>query len=266
MSAPLPFLRWGDPEKPALVLLHGFLGDASDWSDLAPFSAADFDVIAVDLPGHGAAYERPECSVAAAARTVLATLDAFGQKRAALVGYSMGGRISLYLAAHFPDRIGRAVLVGASPGLRTEAEREARAAHDAALADRLDGCAAPHDVRRFLADWYAAPLWASVPDALREAWIDKRQHGDPEGWARSLRAGGTGAMAPLWDLLPALRVPTLALHGAADAKFAGLAREMAAASDAVTAAPIPDAGHAAHAERPDAFVGAALPFLRSSPA
>ena len=266
MSAALPFLRWVDPEKPALVLLHGFLGNASDWSGLAPFFAADFDVLAVDLPGHGAAHAAPECSVESAAREVLATLDAIGTRDASLVGYSMGGRIALHLATHFPDRIARAVLVGASPGLRTEADREARVVHDEALAKRLDACATTAQTRQLLTSWYAAPLWQHTPDRLTRAWIDRRQHGSPAGWARSLQAGGTGAMAPLWDLLPALRVPTLALHGAADAKFAGLAREVAAASAAVTAAPIPNAAHAAHAERPDAFVDAALPFLRPSPA
>ena len=270
MSAPLPYLRWADPTRPALVFLHGFLGNASDWADLAPFFAADFDVIAVDLPGHGAAHDRPEaeCAVDAAARAVVATLDEVGLGRFSVCGYSMGGRIALHLATHFSERMSRLVLVGASPGLRTEDEREARIQHDAALADRLAACASMDRTRRFLERWYAAPLWSATPEPLRAAWVDARQTGDPSGWARALRAGGTGQMAPLWDLLPALRVPTLALHGAADAKFAGIAREMADASASIQAHPIPDslprlggAGHAAHAEQPAAFVDAALRFL-----
>ena len=145
----------------------------------------------------------------------------------------MGGRIALHLAAHFPDQIARLVLVGASPGLASKTARAERQTHDRQLAARLDACFVAADVRRFLERWYAAPLWATTPEPLRAAWTDQRQHGDPAGWARSLRAGGTGRMAPLWDLLPALRVPTLALHGAADDKFAALARKMARASGAV---------------------------------
>ena len=266
MTDPLPHLRWGDPERPPLVLLHGFLGHAADWSEIAPRFASDFDVWALDLPGHGGAHERTETesSVGAAAEAVMATMKARGVDRFALVGYSMGGRIALYLAAHHPERLQRLVLVGASPGLRSRQTRAARQTHDRSLAARLDACTNSDDVRRFLDRWYAAPLWASTPDALVARWTERRQHGDPEGWARALRAGGTGRMAPLWDLLPGLRVPTLALHGTRDAKFAALADDMAESAGAVRPFAIPNAGHAAHAEQPDRFTDAALPFLRPS--
>jgi 2-succinyl-6-hydroxy-2,4-cyclohexadiene-1-carboxylate synthase len=264
MTDPLPYLRWGDPGRPALVLLHGFLGHASDWSEIAPLFAADFDVWALDLPGHGAVFDRPEsaCSVDAAADAVVATMEAHGVERFALCGYSMGGRIALHLALHHPRPLSQLVLIGASPGLRSRQERADRQAHDRGLAARLDACSSADDVRRFLERWYAAPLWESTPDRLISDWIERRQHGESEGWARSLRAGGTGRMTPLWDLLPDLRVPTLALHGTRDAKFAALADEMADAAPAVRAFAIPNAGHAAHAEQPNTFSDLVIEWLR----
>src|SRR6266536_1908496 len=86
------------------------------------------------------------------------------------------------------------------------------------------------------------------------------------GLAASLRLHGTGAQEPLWDRLATLRPPTLLITGARDQKFAGIAERMAKAiGPSATLALVPDAGHAAHLERPDEVAALVDAFLATAP-
>src|SRR6202011_6209711 len=77
---------------------------------------------------------------------------------ACYVGYSMGGRLSLHLALERPDLVERLVLVGATAGLASPADRAARRAADEALAGRL----AAEGVEAFVDWWLAQPLFAHL--------------------------------------------------------------------------------------------------------
>jgi 2-succinyl-6-hydroxy-2,4-cyclohexadiene-1-carboxylate synthase len=75
-----------------------------------------------------------------------------------------------------------------------------------------------------------------------------------DGLAESLRQAGTGSQDPLWDRLGRVEMPVLVVAGADDAKFgAEGARLVASIGPNATLALIPDAGHAAHLERPTEF-------------
>ena len=111
-----------DSAKPTVVFIHGVLNDHSVWILQTRYLAHHgFNVLAVDLPGHGksAGINRdvPPClSVEAAADFILALLDAAGVTTAALVGHSFGSLIALEAAARAPNRITHLALVGtASP-------------------------------------------------------------------------------------------------------------------------------------------------------
>jgi 2-succinyl-6-hydroxy-2,4-cyclohexadiene-1-carboxylate synthase len=248
---------------PPLLLLHGFTGSAANWRPLLPAFAAHFRVIAVDLLGHGrsahpsdpARYRMP-----LAAADLLALLDALAIERAHLLGYSMGGRLALYTAVRFPQRVASLILESSSPGLATQAERAARRAQDEALADWIEA----HGVAAFVARWEQLPLWASqarLPDEQRAALRAQRLQNSPAGLANSLRGLGTGAQPSLWPRLPDLTLPVLLLAGALDAKFVAIGRQMAAVLPRARLEIVPDAGHTLHWERPLAFSRLALDFL-----
>ena len=256
----LPVTRWGRPDAPPVLLLHGFLGRGADWAPVADALAGAFRLLAPDLPGHGAAADLPPeaCTMDAAADALVALLDAEGAPRPTVAGYSMGGRLALHLAVRHPGRVRALALVSASPGLPTDAARTERRALDAARAAELAA-----DLPGFLERWYRMPLFSSLTDAQRAALVaDRAAHTDPTGLARSLAGMGTGAQPWHGEHLHALRVPVLAVAGAADAKFADLARRMAAAPSA-TAHLIPDAGHALLTEAPDALAAALAAFFRA---
>ena len=257
----LSFRTVNAPDETAVLFVHGFMGSSRDWEDLAGAACAGRYGIAVDLPGHGASVGLPaEAYIMAGASEGLArVLDAAGARRAVVVGYSMGGRVALHFALHHPERCAGLVLESASPGLASEAERAARRAVDAARAERMLG-----DFGAFLDDWYRQPLFASLArrEGLRERMTEARRRNDPAELAHVLRGMGTGEMPSLWERLPGLRVATLAVVGALDAKYVALARRMARASPDVTVAVVPEAGHNVHAERPEAYLTHLRAFLR----
>src|SRR6266540_1326952 len=158
----------------------------------------------------------------------------------------LAGRLRLRLALDRPELVRALVLSGASPGLDDPVERAARQASDGALAAELERVG----LERFLDRWLAQPLFATLPP--ERAGRAGRLANTTQGLAASLRLHGTGAQEPLWDRLATLRPPTLLITGARDQKFAGIAERMAKAiGPSATLALVPDAGHAAHLERPD---------------
>ena len=102
----LNYLRMGNQVGVPLVLIHGFGGDLNNWLFNQPALAENFDVLALDLPGHG----RSSKEVGAADMAMLTAafesfLDAVGVERAHLVGHSMGGAVALLFAMENPKRI-----------------------------------------------------------------------------------------------------------------------------------------------------------------
>ncbi|RYE93447.1 MAG: alpha/beta hydrolase [Myxococcales bacterium] len=97
MSRPtLAFERTGRGDP--LLLLHGIGTTHDDFASLTPRLRRDFDVLSVDLPGHGASPPLAgKPTIAALADALEADLDAHGIRRAHVLGNSLGGRLALEL-------------------------------------------------------------------------------------------------------------------------------------------------------------------------
>lgn len=246
-----------------VVLLHGFTGSGESMEGVAAGLADDHAVHSPDLLGFGrsdapdvpAAYTMSRCLT-----QLCALQDALRLGPAHWIGYSMGGRVALSLAAAQPERLRSLVLVGASPGLADAAAREARVRHDESLARRL----LEQGLEAFVDGWMAQPLFASQ-QRLGEAALARaraqRLRNRPEVLAASLRGMGTGVMPPLHDALPRIRVPVLLVVGEEDEKFRAIAADMARALPDARLAVIAEAGHAAHLEQPAAFAAQVRSFL-----
>jgi 2-succinyl-6-hydroxy-2,4-cyclohexadiene-1-carboxylate synthase len=245
-----------------LLLLHGFTGSVASWHSAVPHLAGAFRLILIDLLGHGqtdAPTDPTRYAIAQCAADLIAILDQLGIGQAALAGYSMGGRLALYTALHHQARFSAVILESASPGLETPEERAARAASDAALADRIERDGIP----AFVAEWEALPLFAtqqSLPDNIREAQRRARLRNRPAGLANSLRGMGTGVQPSLWPHLADLRIPALLIAGKSDAKFAAIAARMTERLPNARLRLL-DAGHAVHLEQPESWADALANFL-----
>ncbi|MEW6693625.1 Dihydrolipoyllysine-residue acetyltransferase component of acetoin cleaving system [Tepidimonas thermarum] len=108
-----------DPARPSVVFIHGVLNDHSVWILQTRYLAHHgFNVLAIDLPGHGRSGGDAPASVQDGARAVLGLLQALGIERAALVGHSFGSLIALQAAADAPERVARLSLVGTAYPMR----------------------------------------------------------------------------------------------------------------------------------------------------
>jgi pimeloyl-ACP methyl ester carboxylesterase len=112
----------GPSGAPAVIFLHGFGASLQTWEPWAQELGDQRRVVRVDLPGFGLSPPdvTGDYSDARSIRLLLALMDQSGLQRASLVGNSMGGRIAWTLAALYPKRVDKLVLISpdgfASPG------------------------------------------------------------------------------------------------------------------------------------------------------
>jgi 2-succinyl-6-hydroxy-2,4-cyclohexadiene-1-carboxylate synthase len=252
---------------PPVILLHGFTGRGASWSSQLPGLARGHRTIVVDLLGHGrsdAPSDPARYAVACQAEDIAAILTRLDAVPADVIGYSMGARIALRLAADLPATVGRLVLESPSPGIADAAARAARRARDDSLAATIerDGVAAFVDL------WEAQPVFAShaqLPDTARRRLRAERLANRAHGLAASLRGAGQGVEPPIAGRLREVHAPTLVIAGALDAVGRDRAAEVASALPDARLEIVPDAGHTPHLERPLAFRRLVGAFLNGMP-
>jgi 2-succinyl-6-hydroxy-2,4-cyclohexadiene-1-carboxylate synthase len=257
----LAYTRGGS--GPPLLLLHGFTGSGAEWAGLWPRLGERRELIAPDLIGHGRSFAPADPARYTMERCVadlLGLLDELGLACVDLLGYSMGGRVALQLAAAAPERVGHLILESASPGLAEPGERAARMASDETLAAWIE----QEGLEWFVDHWAAIPLFASqaaLPAAVRAELRARRLRGSTCGYANSLRGMGTGRQTSLWGRLPQLAMPTLLISGELDVKYVALGAQMAALLPNTRHIVVPAAGHTVHLEQPERFAELVLSFL-----
>ncbi|OXJ28225.1 alpha/beta hydrolase [Burkholderia sp. HI2714] len=241
-----------------VILLHGSGPGATGWSNFSgniDALAKQFHVYAVDMPGWGqsdpATVEQLDHVDAA-----IQFMDALGIERAAFVGNSMGGQTSLRLATEHPERITHLVTMGPpvgrmptlfgagdgpSEGLKVliQAYRDPSPEHMRRLVEIM-----VYDKARFAT--------AELCQARSDAALLRPEH--LSNYVAGLPAG---APLPKWvkpELLPAIKTPTLLIHGRDD-------RVVSFETSLYLLANIPDSrlvllnrcGHWAMIEHPDEF-------------
>lgn len=128
-----------DGRGPRVLALHGWLDNAASFLPMAPY-LRDFDLVALDLPGHGrSAHLAPgaEYSFSVAIAAVLDAADALGWDRFHLLGHSMGAGIASMVAAACPERIERLAVIEMLGALAEVPEHTAARMREAVAAQRL---------------------------------------------------------------------------------------------------------------------------------
>jgi 2-succinyl-6-hydroxy-2,4-cyclohexadiene-1-carboxylate synthase len=251
----------GHPDCPIIIFLHGFLGDRHEFQPISDLLTSEYQCLSFDLPGHGATQvtEDSDYEMAPTARAIIAALEQLQISRCFLVGYSMGGRLALYLTLRFPDRFTGTLLESASPGLKTEEEREQRSQRDWQLAAELESA----EFTEFLVKWYSQPLFASlVRSPGFEQMLERRRQNRSAELAKSLRYLGTGAQPSLWQELKRNRVPLCLVVGELDQKFVAINREMRSLCSLAHLEIVEGCGHNVHFENAQAFFNKLRRFLQ----
>lgn len=222
-----------------VTLLHGFLGSPADWADVLGHLAVEITCDCVALAELGCT-SIDEASRQLATRLERSPCDL-------LVGYSLGGRIALDLAATRPALVPRLALFAAGMGIEDAAERTARAAEDDRRAEELRA----NGLEQFVDAWYAMALFrefrASPAFAVTRA---RRLAGDAEFWARCVSGCSAGRARPRWDALPGLASRTVLVVGERDERYAAASERAARVAPGIRVMTLLAAGHALPLESP----------------
>lgn len=223
------------------VLLHGFMGDPFVWNPLrTPGSFAPA------LAGHDPLARTEnvtsfEDEVARLSRLIQANRS--GSLH--LIGYSLGARVALGLAAAIP--VDRLTLISGRDGLTDATERAQRVEQDELWAARLDACSDEKSFAEFLTQWDAQPIFQTRTKAADSPDLARRLAHDPQRLAAALRALSLGRMPVYAPRVKCDRVDVIA--GSRDEKFSVLAAPLATSLNA-TLTVTPHKGHDLPREAP----------------
>jgi len=227
--------------KPVLALVHGWGMNARVFDSLADLLAADFEVRALDLPGHGG------CD-ALADNTLQAWADDLARQlpdKATLLGWSLGGQVAMRAALDHPHKIARIVLLASTPKFVAAGDWE-RGMAPADLQDFGEALLADPSgtLLRFLSlQTRGMPGQRTLLQQLRQTLLAA-----PAARSEAL-AGGLAILrdTDLRDELARLKQPALVLHGALDTLTPPSAGAwLAATLPAAQHIEFPRAAHAPH--------------------
>ena len=232
-----------------LVYLHGFMGSAADWEQIEAQIGADFNHLRIDLPGHGKSPLDKNTDFQRTARQIVDLLNERGIQKAHWVGYSMGGRILLYFALHYPRRVLSLVVESASPGLESRKDRERRKAADVQTAQMLQ-----QDFAAFLQEWYRQPLFGFITENKRfPDLIQRRLKNDPDSLAKTMVNLSVANQPDLWPRLGELSCPVLLICGGLDQRYVEITRRIQGKQPGFLRRVVPECGHNVHFEQPERF-------------
>jgi pimeloyl-ACP methyl ester carboxylesterase len=248
-----------DPAKPSAVFIHGAQNDHSVWAlQSRYFAHHGFNVLALDLPGHGRSKGAALASVEAMAAWVLAVMDGAGVDQAMLIGHSMGSLIALEASHQAPQRVSRLAMLGTTYPMKVS---------DALLeTSRSDEQAAIDMVNIFSHSTMAhkpscpGPGFSVMGGARRlmqrMSQINPEQLFYTDFFACNAYANGQVAAE-------AVRCPVLFVFGSKDMMTPARSTKTLTTAIAHGKVVMVDAGHSLMQERPDAVLDALIAFANA---
>lgn len=234
-------------DGPLVLFLHGIGGRRQNWDAQLAFFSRQFKAAAWDARGYGDSddYEGP-LQFSVFSDDLLRVVDFLGEKRAHIVGLSMGGRIARNFALHHPERVGALVLANTTPGFGSlTPEQVVRFVNERKTLD-------PAAQARRLVSPRARPgafdtLVASLHALHRESYLKTVEASVAQDLA-----------APIEQI----RAPTLVVTSDEDRLYPpAIAQDMARRIPGARLALIEGAGHLSNLEQPERFNQVVLEFL-----
>ena len=233
---------------PAILLSHGYGATCRMWDGQVAVFADRYRLVLWDMRGHGQSGDPADPALYSHALTVgdmAAVLDTCSIERAVIGGLSLGGVMSLGFHLAHPERVRALMLFDTGPGFRNPEARREWNKRAEARARELES--------------------NGLPRSVGGAETRLGHHRSAQGLAGAARGMRAQPDSSLIDSLPSIAVPTLVLVGSEDRHFLGAADYMAAKIPGAQKVVIPDAGHAANLDQPEAFNRAVSNFLASLP-
>ena len=232
---------------PAVLLSHGFSATSKMWKGQIEALSQSHTLIIWDMRGHGQSDSPDDPSLYSEKETVedmAGLLDAVGTEKAVIGGLSLGGYMSLAFNLAFPERVRALMLFDTGPGFKKDDARDA---------------------------WNQTA--ATRAKSFEEKGLDTLESGSSEMVPTNHRSAKGLALAARGILaqkdariilsLPDIAVPTLVLAGENDKPFLAATDYMDYKIPNTTKVMIPEAGHSANIDQPQAFNDAVTGFLKN---
>jgi len=248
----LAYVELGNPKGEPVLLLHGYTDTSRSWSLVAPY-LDDYRLLIPDQRGHGAA-DAPVCcySMSNYAHDARLLLDALGIQRAAVAGHSMGSMVAMTMAAEYPERVSKIVLIGSTA--------LAPVKPGAWLYDQVAALKGPLDPgSQFMREWHPANQPTPVDPIFAKAVMGEVLAIPLHVWHAVMREL---AYLPVGRHAADVKAPVLVLSGGKDSLFpaehhASLLKAFPGAEGHV----FPELGHNPIWEEPDELGGIMNRFL-----
>jgi pimeloyl-ACP methyl ester carboxylesterase len=256
----------GDPNRPTLVLLHGFADSFTTWEGWVKELKPQFRVISLDFPGHGLT-RAPE-GTRLSGEYLADFVDAFAAKLAlppfAVAGNSMGGGAAWQLAVRHKDRVNALILVDAAgfPNDKPSADiplafKILRYPIGRTLLSKIDN--KPLIDQALKADVYDKTL---ITPFVVDRFAEFQRAPGHRIILMSANMGGQGTTTR--DLVSTIRVPTLILWGERDPLIEpAAAKKFAAAIPGAKLITYPNVGHLPQLEIPQRSAADVAAFLNA---
>ena len=115
MSTPIKLHTRVTGQGVPLIMVHGLFGAMDNLGMLARLLENQFQIIAVDLRGHGRSPHADQMAYPDMAADLIAVMDDLGLKRAHMFGHSMGGKTVMQVALHAPERVEKLIVADIAP-------------------------------------------------------------------------------------------------------------------------------------------------------
>ncbi|MFE5214251.1 MULTISPECIES: alpha/beta fold hydrolase [Streptomyces] len=247
---------------PGVLLLHGLMGRASHWAEVARRLAGRHRAVALDQRGHGRSEKPPQADYTREAyvEDAEAAVEQLGLAPAVLIGHAMGALTAWQLAAKRPDLV-RGVIIF---DMRASA---LGAASQRDWADWFRAWPVPFATLADVRKWFGEDdPWVERPHPARGAFYAEVMQECEDGWRpvfdpeRMLRSRETWVYDAHWEELAQVRCPALVVRALDGELGRAEAQEMVRVLPRGEYAEV-DAGHLAHYDHPEGWRSVVEPFL-----
>ncbi|MDA3892881.1 MAG: alpha/beta fold hydrolase [Salinivirgaceae bacterium] len=111
--AKLNYRRFGEGEP--IIIMHGLYGSSDNWVTIARFLMQQFSVYVLDMRNHGASPHLPDHNYDVMVDDLVEFMNDESIYSAVLLGHSMGGKVAMFFAAIYPERVKKLIIVDISP-------------------------------------------------------------------------------------------------------------------------------------------------------
>ncbi|MFT8313050.1 MAG: 2-succinyl-6-hydroxy-2,4-cyclohexadiene-1-carboxylate synthase [Clostridium sp.] len=243
-----------------IICLHGFSENLSTWSLL---KLEGYQLILIDFIGHGKS-DKPYSSKYYSLKIMIKHLNKLiyklGLKKYSMLGYSMGGRITLAYAIAYPYEIDRLILESASYGEVGFINRFKRRRKDLNLAKSI----LTNGIEWFNEYWSNLSIFQSqrkLPNTIIDEIRKRRLSNITYALSNTLLCSGQGKFPCMKDHIGKLSMPLLYISGEYDKKYKQIGKDFEKSNSYTKHETIKGAGHNTHIENPNAFIEVLSKFL-----